>query len=330
MARVGPAAPTHDLQRGQPLLQRAVRRHEDAQIALVQLLGLVQLGMARGRGVAAQPRHPLHPRTAVVEGRDHVLRVGAVDQEVRRRRDGVDLLDRRLQGGAVGQPPVGLDREADADREPERVGRAHHADRLAGVGQGQRTHGLGARLGERPHLGRVVVGRLVGVDRVARGVPVAARPDHPGHHDVGHPVAPLVRHPLQQLDSGPVRVGDRAYVVPEQGRPVRVRPPGRALEAEPGTDRTGDVGVPVVVGAEQGPALVGPHQRVRRELRQVHAVVEDQVGLQTAVGDVAPVRRRVHVTTSASVRDARKPLRHGPRRAASPAAGHHSPGVHTE
>jgi hypothetical protein len=87
---IGPTAAAHDLQRRQPLLQRAVGRHEDAQVTLVQGLGLVELGMGPGGGVGADAADALDPGAGLVERREQVLRMGAVDHEVRRRRVGVD------------------------------------------------------------------------------------------------------------------------------------------------------------------------------------------------------------------------------------------------
>ena len=58
------------------------------------------------------------PRAVSLERRGDVGRVGAVDDVVVGRGHGVDALDRVLQRGAVGQPPVGLDGEADRDRQP--------------------------------------------------------------------------------------------------------------------------------------------------------------------------------------------------------------------
>ena len=77
----------------------AVRRHEHLEVALVEHLGLVQLGVGRGRRVAPQPGIRSVQRPGRRQGRQDVRRVGAVDQEVRRRRLGVDPLDRPPRSG---------------------------------------------------------------------------------------------------------------------------------------------------------------------------------------------------------------------------------------
>jgi hypothetical protein len=57
------------------------------------------------------------------------------------------------------------------------------ADRLLGVGHGDRAHHVGARVAERPDLGGVVGPGLLGRHRRLDAVAVAARPDHAVDHD---------------------------------------------------------------------------------------------------------------------------------------------------
>ena len=242
VAGVGPAAAADDLERRQVLLERPVRR-------------------ARGR--RGRPRRAPRPRPARRGSRSrrccagrgsarptarrsssagqHVLRVGAVDQEVRRRRDRVDLLASAVAAGSVpsGQPAVGLDGEADADREPERARRpaprrSPRRDRSGSA----RTRPAAPASANARDLGRVVLRRLVRVDALPGGVPVPARTDHPDDHDVGHPVAPA-RRPSPWRSSTAVAVGvgqRRARRAPSSGAPVGVRPPGRRLQPQPGAD----------------------------------------------------------------------------------------------
>ena len=118
--------------------QRAVLGAERRGVALVELLGLVELGVALGRRVGAQAADALAPGAVLVEHAGEVRRVRAVDHEVGDRAVGlgVDALDGVAQRLAVGQAPVGLQREGDHRRQAVVAGGAGDADRLVGVGHG--------------------------------------------------------------------------------------------------------------------------------------------------------------------------------------------------
>ena len=123
--------------RRQSGVQLAVAARRARRIAVIELLRLVELGVAHSRGVDAEAAEPLEPRA--LEHAGEVRRVGAVDHEVRGRAAclGVDPLDRLAERLAARQSPVGLDRERDHDRHA-RAGRgARDADRLFGVGHRQ-------------------------------------------------------------------------------------------------------------------------------------------------------------------------------------------------
>jgi hypothetical protein len=80
----------------------------------------------------------------------------------------------------------------------------------------------------------------------------------------------------------PVEVG---RCVAQPGAPVGARAPSGRLQLYGDTGPARDVDVPLVVLAQQGRALLVLDQGEGREVRQVGAVVVDQVGLETAVGD---------------------------------------------
>lgn len=76
MAVVGAAAAAEDGDVLEPWLQGAVLGAQLGGIALVELLGLVELGVALGRGVGPQAADALAPRAVVVEDVAEVRRVG--------------------------------------------------------------------------------------------------------------------------------------------------------------------------------------------------------------------------------------------------------------
>ena len=82
-----------------------------------------------------------------------------------------------------------------------------------------------------------------------------------------------------RVDRGDVR--DR---VAELGAPVGAGPPGRALEDEAHAVGARDVDVALVVADQELPALDIAQQREGREEGQVQPVLEDQAGLDAAVG----------------------------------------------
>ena len=90
---------------------------------------------------------------------------------------------------------------------------------------------------------------------------------------------------MNRMASALTRSSGRLVVAHQRTR-VGVGPPGRALEQQSRTRRLGDLGVAVVVLAQQRPAVGVVQKRKGGELGQVDAVVEDQVGLKAAVSDV--------------------------------------------
>ena len=100
---------------------RRSSRPSSTRVALVELLGLVELRVAEPRGVHAQPADAAQRRLA---GETHgdVVGMGAVDDEEGRGSagGGVDLLDRFGDADAAGQAPVRLDGEAGDDRQAGR------------------------------------------------------------------------------------------------------------------------------------------------------------------------------------------------------------------
>ena len=243
--------------------------------------------MAAGRRVDPGTADPLDPGPRVREGGGDVGGVRAVDDEPVGRAHVVDPLDGRAQGGAVGQPAVGLDGEPHRDREPRLTPGQDDPDRLVGGGEGQGGEEVGALVGEDPRLRQVVVAGLPRVHRLAGHVPVATRPHHPGHHDLRDGVGVLPREPGDEAHGGRVGTGEPLGPDPQPGAPVVVGPPRRGLQEQARPGRRGDLGIAVVVRAEQVAPLGVGEQQEGGELGQLHPVVEDQVGLQTAVGDVA-------------------------------------------
>ena len=97
---------------------------------------------------------------------------------------------------------------------------------------------------------------------------------------------------VEERDRVAVDPVERGRVVAESLTPVGVGAPGRRFEHQADARASGDVGVPVVVLREELAPLRLLDQRERRELREVDAVVKDQVGLEPAVGDVAAVLQK--------------------------------------
>ena len=124
---IGPAAAADDRDAREARPQSGVVLAELGRIAVVQLVGLVELGVALRRGVRAQAADPLDPRLADLDRVREMRGVRAVDHEVGGGavRLGVDLLDRITQRLAARQAAVGLDREGDGDRDPGGCGGLH-------------------------------------------------------------------------------------------------------------------------------------------------------------------------------------------------------------
>src|SRR5262249_21548401 len=80
------------------------------------------------------------------------------------------------------------------------------------------------------------------------------------------------------------RIGQRRGVVAELASPVRAGPPGGALEDQAGAETAGELGVRPEVLPQRRLAFRRPQQVERGEVRELNALVEDQRGLDAAVG----------------------------------------------
>lgn len=198
--------------------------------------------------------------------------------------DDVDLADRVVQALACRQPAICLDSEGDGHRQAGLRRRARDPDRLVGVGHGDRRHHVGAGLGEGSDLQAVIGFGVQGGHDLPGIVAIAARADAAAyHHGRGRRfmAGAQVVHQLHRL---PVHRRDVVGRVAELGAPVGAGPPGRALQDETHAVGLGDGDVAFVVARERGPAVGIAEQVEGREVGQVEAVLEDQRGLDTAVG----------------------------------------------
>src|SRR6185437_16823753 len=89
----------------------------------------------------------------------------------------------------------------------------------------------------------------------------------------------------QQRDRALVDRVQGSAVVPEAARPPRAGTPGRCLGDEATIRVAGDLGVALEVAAQPATTVwcLEPHER--RERRKVDSLLEDQRGLQAAVGE---------------------------------------------
>ena len=174
-----PQQPPSTVALGSRSRSAAVLLRELVRVALVELLGRVQLLVAHPRRVRADAADPLQPRPL-----EHALEVGrmrAVDHEVGGRRPGlgVDLLDRRAQWLPAREPAVDLDRERDRRRQPGRLRRPRDADGLVGVRHRDRADHVGGGARERADLLGVVGLGLLGSHRLTHHVAVPRGPMTP-------------------------------------------------------------------------------------------------------------------------------------------------------
>ena len=169
--------------------------------------------------------------------------VSAVDHVVRRRAAGraIDLVDGLGQRRAVWQAPVGLDSER-RDARHACVSRGQREPGgLVDIAECQSGHLVHARRGQRHDLVAVIVPGLQRIHQRSERVCVAPRTHAAADH---HGLGPVLQLELiaqgQQHDDGiPVGRVQLVTVVAEDAAPVRVRPPGHALEDEPGTSPSG-------------------------------------------------------------------------------------------
>src|SRR5262249_57003095 len=88
---------------------------------------------------------------------------------------------------------------------------------------------------------------------------------------------------FQQADRGTVRRRQGSGGVAEPAAPVRAGPPGRAVEDEAGVEAPRQFGVRPEIPPERRRAFRRAQQMERCEVRQLHALVEDERGLEAAV-----------------------------------------------
>ena len=282
---VGAAAAAEHVQPRQRAHQRAVVVAELLRVAVVEHRRGVELGVAHLRGVGAQAADavPPGPRLDAVA---EVRGMGAVHHVV----GGIALgrgvagLDRRLEARAGAQAAVGLQRERDHHRHARRLGRAGDADRLLDVGHGDRGDEIGAGLGEHPHLAGMIGLRLLGGHVAVGRVAVAARAEAAADHHRRARRLLGVADRVQEVDRGGVGRVERLGRIAERRAPVRVRPPGGALQHQAAAVALGERNVGREVARELRPARLGAQQVEGGEVRQLLALVEDQRGLDAAVG----------------------------------------------
>ena len=144
---------------------------------------------------------------------------------------------------------------------------------------------IGRRRGERADLNGVIALGLVSRHRLAGVGNLSARADATADHrgdTVGRSRRPDL---LGEIDRRTVGGVEPLRRVTEPGRPIRVGTPGRRLDHQPCAEFARDDHIVVVVAAQADPVVGVLEQREGSEERQVDAVMEDQVGLDAAVGD---------------------------------------------
>ena len=99
MAEVGSAASPYHAQPGQELGKFAMQLAKFARIALVELLGIVELGMAQARSIGTNSANPFDPAIAIDKRVTEMIRMGAIDHEIGWITIGrlVDLADRHTK-----------------------------------------------------------------------------------------------------------------------------------------------------------------------------------------------------------------------------------------
>ena len=210
----------------------------------------------------------------------------AVDHVVERRtvRFGVDLLDRPSQRLAAREPAVGLDGEGHHDRQPGCARRAHHSDRLVGVGERHGRDEIGGSVRERLELRRVVPLRLVACHQGRGRIGIRARSD--GRLQQYRPLrrgracAQLV----DERDRAAVGRREGVGVVAELGAPVGIRAPRAAAQDEAGAAGARELEEGRVVRAKRVSSGLVLEQRERRKGGQIDALVEDQRRLHPGIG----------------------------------------------
>ena len=215
----------------------------------------------------------------------------AVHHEVARRRTGggVDRDHRLGERGAVGQNAVGLDRERDHDRRVARLGGADDTDRLGRVRQGERGDEVGAGVGERLDLRTVIGLGGVGIHGSEIGVRVTARADAPADDD-GRAGLPFPE-PEEEVDGPAIHVAQPGRVEAESLAPVGAGAPRQGFEHEAAVVGLAETQVAAEVLAHHQFGVAVVVQDETGEVGQVDPTVEDEVGLDPAVGEEDLARR---------------------------------------
>ena len=158
------------------------------------------------------------------------------------------------------------------------------AERLLDVGHRDRRDHVRGGLGKGPDLLGVVLLRLVRGHLSGRVVAVVLRTDTAADHDRRAILAGLGAKLLHQLDRLAVELRQLLVGVADLRRPVRIRTPGGAFEHEPEAVLARQGHIWLEVGPQLALARIVLEQVECSELGQVEPAVEDQVGLEAAVG----------------------------------------------
>ena len=163
-------------------------------------------------------------------------------------------------------------------------------DRFGDVGHGQRGDEVRAGTGQRRNLTPVIVLRFGGRHDVARVISVAAGADAAADDARHVAIIGLERtSPLHRLS---IEVVELLLSEAELGRPVRARAPACSDELEAGAEAPSQVQVRPDIVVQRLLTFGGPQQHHRCEERQVDTAVEDQVGLDPAIGQEEAIELR--------------------------------------
>src|SRR5829696_9188320 len=131
---------------------------------------------------------------------------------------------------------------------------------------------------------RMIVPGLAYAHHPARIIAVAARADAAADDDRHGFAAIVVAQAEQQGDRGTVQIVQMLSAIAKLRRPVGARPPRRAFKDEADARAAGEIEIATIICFEGASACLAVEQDDRREMRQVDAAVEDEVGLEPGVG----------------------------------------------
>ncbi len=138
-------------------------------------------------------------------------------------------------------------------------------------------------------------------------VAVSARADIAADDNGGAAALDCFAHFEQKTDGDAVRVSERTRVVTKFCRPVRIRAPGGALQHNAYFLAECDIGITVKVFEQRLDAGARLQQVEGREMRQLHALMEHERGLESAVREkqgVPQLRQGVSVSAHVGCRRA--------------------------